>query len=507
MEIIFVLIGAGACIALLLIFWIASERELKNKRREIEGLLARLDGTQPDAAIAASDQPASTDAEAAELRAHNRELENQLAALSSELTHSRQTIDALQRAQRDGEGEREEMQRLNSANQKLAREATELRSRLAASEADLQNPQRDDNQPAMNRMQAEIEELRRTLETSHTKVRELEAERQNLPDLNAIQAERNLERQSFQEQIANLEKRLATEQQNLAEAQALRERIAEAENVQRSLRDEIQRYEGEIPQWQARIATAEESGRRLAALQAPCNELLAQHADLAERQRRLQDELAAFARQIAPADHIATQSSSSASLAGLETNSAAVEARPPHDPATADSRTHRFGVFGALFLMAATGIAGFQFMSSDWEQPSDQIAMASAPEQASPSPSAKASAQEPEAAINTPEIVPVKPATSEQSVKPPTQESDALAVKRERAPAPPTPPVGTYKVIQPSRVYAAPNELSRSLGDIEPGINVNVVNARDGWLEIHSKHGRPPGFIRREVAARIASTN
>jgi hypothetical protein len=67
--------------------------------------------------------------------------------------------------------------------------------------------------------------------------------------------------------------------------------------------------------------------------------------------------------------------------------------------------------------------------------------------------------------------------------------------------------VGTYKVIQPSRVYAAPNELSRSLGDIEPGINVDVVDAREGWLEIHSKHGRPPGFIRREVAARLASTH
>jgi hypothetical protein len=56
-------------------------------------------------------------------------------------------------------------------------------------------------------------------------------------------------------------------------------------------------------------------------------------------------------------------------------------------------------------------------------------------------------------------------------------------------------------------VYAAPNELSRSLGDIEPGINVDVVDAREGWLEIHSKHGRPPGFIRREVAARLASTH
>jgi hypothetical protein len=56
-------------------------------------------------------------------------------------------------------------------------------------------------------------------------------------------------------------------------------------------------------------------------------------------------------------------------------------------------------------------------------------------------------------------------------------------------------------------VYAAPTELSRSLGDIEPGVHVNVVNARNGWLEIHSKHGRPPGFIREEAAVRVPGAN
>jgi len=55
--------------------------------------------------------------------------------------------------------------------------------------------------------------------------------------------------------------------------------------------------------------------------------------------------------------------------------------------------------------------------------------------------------------------------------------------------------------MRPSRVYAAPNELSRSIGDIEPGVNVNVVNARDGWLKAHL------GFIRREIAVRVAGQN
>ena len=64
-----------------------------------------------------------------------------------------------------------------------------------------------------------------------------------------------------------------------------------------------------------------------------------------------------------------------------------------------------------------------------------------------------------------------------------------------------------YEITRTSRVYAEPSELSQLIGDIEPGMKVSVVNSRDGWLEIHSIHGRPPGFIRRDVAVRIADRN
>jgi chromosome segregation ATPase len=249
---VWILMFAGAAVALLGLFLIASERELKTKRREIDGLLARLENIPRVAPDGSSDR-LEDGAAAADLRAQNRELETKLSALAGELAQSRQTVDALQAAQRDHSGEQEEIRRLMSANDQLARE--------------------------------------------------LQAARQNLPNLSAIEAERGQERQAFQEQISNLEKRLAMEQQNLSEMQTLRDRLAEADNVQRSLRAEISRHEDEIPRWQARIAAAEESGQRLAALQAPCNELLSRHAELADRQRRLQEELAAFARQItAPAD-------------------------------------------------------------------------------------------------------------------------------------------------------------------------------------------------------------
>jgi hypothetical protein len=62
---------------------------------------------------------------------------------------------------------------------------------------------------------------------------------------------------------------------------------------------------------------------------------------------------------------------------------------------------------------------------------------------------------------------------------------------------------GTYEVTRSTRVFAAPTEFAQQVGEIEPGLKVNVVNARDGWLEIHSKHGRPPGFIRSDAVARV----
>lgn len=314
---VWILMFAGAAVALLGLFLIASERELKTKRREIDGLLSRLEGMPQSSQTGAAGQLETDGSAAADLHAQNRELEKKLIAVSSELAQSRQTLAALETAQRDHSGEQEETRHLMSANEQLTREIAELRNRLA----DRHAAQRPNGQPAINHLQAELDELRRSLDTSHAKVRELEAARQNLPDLSAIEAERARERQAFQERISDLEKRLAMEQQNLSEMQTLRDRLAEADGVQRSLRAEISRHADEIPRWQARIAAAEESSQRLAALQAPCNELLSRHAELADHQRRLQEELTAFARQItaAPADGFQASGSTFAAPAkGME---------------------------------------------------------------------------------------------------------------------------------------------------------------------------------------------
>jgi uncharacterized protein YgiM (DUF1202 family) len=61
----------------------------------------------------------------------------------------------------------------------------------------------------------------------------------------------------------------------------------------------------------------------------------------------------------------------------------------------------------------------------------------------------------------------------------------------------------SYEIVQPTRVFSAPSEHSQLVANVEPGTQVNVVDSRNGWLEIRSKHGRPPGFIQKTAAIRI----
>jgi len=57
-----------------------------------------------------------------------------------------------------------------------------------------------------------------------------------------------------------------------------------------------------------------------------------------------------------------------------------------------------------------------------------------------------------------------------------------------------------YEVVRSTRVFSQPNDSSRPLARVEAGMEINVVGARDEWLEVRSRHGRPPGFIKRDTA-------
>ena len=95
--------------------------------------------------------------------------------------------------------------------------------------------------------------------------------------------------------------------------------------------------------------------------------------------------------------------------------------------------------------------------------------------------------------------------TSKGSVGAPETNSDEFSaedVAKPQTKAAPRLP-GTYETIRTTQVYTGPSENSALIGNIGPKMKLNVIDSSKGWLEIRSRHGRPPGFIRQEAAVRI----
>ena len=57
-----------------------------------------------------------------------------------------------------------------------------------------------------------------------------------------------------------------------------------------------------------------------------------------------------------------------------------------------------------------------------------------------------------------------------------------------------------YQTVRSTSVFEEPSASSRKVGSIANGTKVRVVGSSDDWLEVRSKQGRPPGFIRRDDA-------
>jgi hypothetical protein len=60
-----------------------------------------------------------------------------------------------------------------------------------------------------------------------------------------------------------------------------------------------------------------------------------------------------------------------------------------------------------------------------------------------------------------------------------------------------TPDAGIYETVRTTTVFEQPSASSRNVASIPPGVRVNIVSSTGSWLEVHSKSGKPPGFIRR----------
>jgi Tfp pilus assembly protein FimV len=62
---------------------------------------------------------------------------------------------------------------------------------------------------------------------------------------------------------------------------------------------------------------------------------------------------------------------------------------------------------------------------------------------------------------------------------------------------------GVYETTRTTSVYEGPSASSRVVSQINKGTRINVVGSSGEWLQVQSKHGNPPGYVRSDDARLI----
>jgi hypothetical protein len=66
---------------------------------------------------------------------------------------------------------------------------------------------------------------------------------------------------------------------------------------------------------------------------------------------------------------------------------------------------------------------------------------------------------------------------------------------------------GVYETTRQTSVYQDPSPASRVVSQISRGTRIDVVRSAGDWLEVRSKRGNPPGYVRSDDARLIGRAN
>ncbi len=66
---------------------------------------------------------------------------------------------------------------------------------------------------------------------------------------------------------------------------------------------------------------------------------------------------------------------------------------------------------------------------------------------------------------------------------------------------------GVYETTRQTSVYETPSPTARVITQIGKGTRISVVASAGEWLEVRSKHGNPPGYVRADDARLTALAN
>jgi chromosome segregation ATPase len=402
--------------------------------------------------------------QAREITERNSKLQTEVSELTNQQQASQETIMEL-------EAEQQRLGGVNLENQLLREEIATLRNQVQTSETRLSESAWQNQEAAERyaRLQNEVVELKQQAEEGQARVRELEATQEQLGLVESREMILREEQDKLNAQIADLQRELDTGREKVRELDATGEQLAEMECVCQELREENRRLEEEISRWQERPAESEESQRHVSTLRQHLVELQAQQVAVLEA-NSLIDGLGDKTGN--PIDLSSDDSVTGAHVANDEENKPFVQ--------TPGKRTRRFGMIAATGAIAIVATVAVGALNTSSNGPSGSKEPAAAPE-----------------TVSIEQSIPIEAGSKTLKRSSPAAGANEIPKQiRSRV-------QGTYKITRSTEVYSEPSDTSRLIVNIKPGMKINVVDSRDGWLEIRSKHGRPPGFVRQTAAVRI----
>jgi chromosome segregation ATPase len=402
--------------------------------------------------------------QAREITEHNSRLQTEVSELNHQLQASQKAVEEL-------EAEQQRLGGVNLENQQLREEIATLQNQLQTSETRLSESawQNQESAECYARLQNEVVELKRQAEEGQARVPELESTQEQLGMVESREMILSEEQDKLKAQIADLQGELDTGKEKVQELDATCERLAEMERVCQELREKNRRLEEEISRWQERLVESEETQTQVSTLRQHRVELQAQQVAVSEA-NSLIDGLGDKSSN--PLDLSSDDSAARVHVANDE------EIKPLIQ--TPGKRTRRFGMIAATGAIAIVATVAVGALNTGSNKPSGSKELAVAP-----------------GTVSIEQSIPIEAGSETLKRSSPASGANEFPKQIRRRVQ------GTYKITRSTQIYSEPSDTSRLIANIKPGIKINVVDSRNGWLEIRSKHGRPPGFVRQTETVRI----
>jgi len=294
---IWMLVFAGATIGLLAVFLIASERELRIKRRELETLVNKpSDSTDTDPVSETGFDQHGDIQTIRQLKAENKKLHDDMETLNTSLEVSETRVQELDAKVRGFTNLLTENDQLVKRNEELLEEITALKNQPQGNESreDVEQGQHTGLEDKCAALESELTRLQAELNETQFHLRDMQSTKAQLEAATSRELEITDRYTELERRTAGLTDQLATNQERLMQYDSLQTQLRDVEQRYEQARAETQRLQQEVSAWQERFAGENNSRQRLELIRQHLNEVNTKRAELADKHGVIQQELLAI---------------------------------------------------------------------------------------------------------------------------------------------------------------------------------------------------------------------